>query len=930
MLRVACPNCRQRLKVSERAQGKSTTCPKCKKRFRVADEKRTNQPELVTKQQANHKQSRSIQAQTTAPQINSVRHSSADKSSQLVLVLVCLFVGNVMLFLGSALATSLGFATFLLIVAVFIEIVAWQRKHVFKIVGQAWNTWHHNRAELAGKQAAAGNDNIVEDVEVVQPKSNDDRRPHATPARHKSQRSRKSEMTGRKRATNSDELETIQRGANSSHRSEPVPSPPRTKPKRWQKKMRNYGPLPPVAKFFQAHERLDLGFGEVVAPLVYATSKAHHGRFDASLIDSSLPISRSGGYVQPLPYWPNFYDSSASQRGVYLDWLVGGRCDPNVELGYVFIYFYGLERRVIVDRDDYVVIANELMRLLPIYGSSNSFRNYTTRLMWLAMFLHSREGNIGNQLLERAISATTRWTDDLLEYLLAILHHSDNVIPSQIAIVIAQNDHRSTNSVIVRRHEQQFNQLFLAKYKACFPDGFLLEKSKRPKRVPYHPASATLMRDNRWQNQLPQLPDVLKITSQFKPLVEIWESCIHELKDFNRLHRKADGKMTSEVYEALPPELREDDHPEYDSWIQLWERNANGEGWPIVPISELAKLKEIEPRKRLTKTQSRAITQTAQAIGIGFVPDFEVTNRNYAWDETVCLFFEQADVRRNKTAYKAAAILLRLGMNIAAADGSIDKVEMDHIDNHLEESFDLSDADSKRLECLTYLLSKCPDADNSITKSLCNNLTKSNRKLVGEFLVGIAAADQVLDSGEICALKKAYRALELEAKDLDDLLSRFTTETRATGNPLDEVSDKPLHLDMGAIAQIVIETREVSKLLQDAMGESEFDDKEVQLQPDSVKSNSNENPMSVRIDDNHQLANDCFADLPQRYHAFLEKAVTQTTWDADQLESLARENGQMLGGAVDAINEWSYEKFEDWLIEEGSEYQIHAEILEQQ
>jgi hypothetical protein len=30
---------------------------------------------------------------------------------------------------------------------------------------------------------------------------------------------------------------------------------------------------------------------------------------------------------------------------------------------------------------------------------------------------------------------------------------------------------------------------------------------------------------------------------------------------------------------------------------------------------------------------------------------------------------------------------------------------------------------------------------------------------------------------------------------------------------------------------------------------------------------------------------------------------------------------------VEAINEWSYEQFEDWIIEEGPEYKINSNML---
>lgn len=87
---------------------------------------------------------------------------------------------------------------------------------------------------------------------------------------------------------------------------------------------------------------------------------------------------------ESLPCWPNYYDCSAIQRGDYLTWLQTGRRDSDVELGFVFIYFYGLERRVLIDRADYVPIANEVMRLLVVYGKSNSFRRYGTSLLWTA------------------------------------------------------------------------------------------------------------------------------------------------------------------------------------------------------------------------------------------------------------------------------------------------------------------------------------------------------------------------------------------------------------------------------------------------------------------------------------------------------------------------------------------------------------------
>ncbi len=109
--------------------------------------------------------------------------------------------------------------------------------------------------------------------------------------------------------------------------------------------------------FFGPGTVLNLDRGTSVSPLVYATALPQHGTFDASLINGSLPVVSSRCTVDAeLPYWPSYHAATPQQRSRYLDWLVGERCDPNIEIGYVFIYFYGLERRILVDDADHEAV----------------------------------------------------------------------------------------------------------------------------------------------------------------------------------------------------------------------------------------------------------------------------------------------------------------------------------------------------------------------------------------------------------------------------------------------------------------------------------------------------------------------------------------------------------------------------------------------
>src|SRR5690606_16718019 len=71
-------------------------------------------------------------------------------------------------------------------------------------------------------------------------------------------------------------------------------------------------------------------------------------------------------------------------RLAYLQWLTNGKKDPNAYIGYVFLYFYGIERRIIADmpeREEMLLLIGEIERLRSIYSANRSFDGYSTRLL---------------------------------------------------------------------------------------------------------------------------------------------------------------------------------------------------------------------------------------------------------------------------------------------------------------------------------------------------------------------------------------------------------------------------------------------------------------------------------------------------------------------------------------------------------------------
>jgi len=107
------------------------------------------------------------------------------------------------------------------------------------------------------------------------------------------------------------------------------------------------------------------------------------GGCEPSLIDPSKSVAQTGVdcHVRNTHYWPSYDSISSEARASYLQWLSLGKSDPAADVGYVFLHFYGLERRVLVDAEhdstakaELPVIEEEVRRLLGIYGNNGSFR----------------------------------------------------------------------------------------------------------------------------------------------------------------------------------------------------------------------------------------------------------------------------------------------------------------------------------------------------------------------------------------------------------------------------------------------------------------------------------------------------------------------------------------------------------------------------
>jgi uncharacterized tellurite resistance protein B-like protein len=374
--------------------------------------------------------------------------------------------------------------------------------------------------------------------------------------------------------------------------------------------------------------------------------------------------------------------------------------------------------------------------------------------------------------------------------------------------------------------------------------------------------------------------------------------------------------------------------PDATRWKRAVAERPAKDGVAVVEVARLAEIQQIAQRPRLTVRQSEELARTAQEVGFAIEPDTRVTGRAYSWDDVVALFrTDGASASPGDGRYAGASLMLELGLFVAAADGEVEAVELDHVARFLEAEFRLDRADTRRLEALKRVFLDRHPSLPGLGKRLQSHLTSSQRESVGQFLVGLAAADGAIDKAEIAALRGAYRALGIEAAKLNQLLDDLrrdtsgaaaepSSEQAAPAPPLPE-ADGVVTLDPDRLRKILSETQEVARMLGEAMREADEQSDVPEPAPAAPVPSSSAPIAAVPVADAR------FDGLDARYHPALAELFTRPSWSKFDFEALARRHQLMPSSTLEVINEWSQEKLDDLLIEaQGDDgFRIQTELL---
>ena len=697
-------------------------------------------------------------------------------------------------------------------------------------------------------------------------------------------------------------------------------------------------------------------------------------QIDPCLINPKLNVSHHphrGEYG--LRYQPSYRQISADCRATYLEWLAEGRRTKGVPIGCVFLFFYGLERRVLTDyltlrkKEDVAIpeeidqIIAEVEALLDTYSYMGGFGNYASKFLRTCRLLKSPES-----LADFEPDSKKKGWELPLEFKVVLGRKvaAKKPIPLNWIWCWYIYSDRVRLSMAAHRCETELQALLKLYYQRKYGEGMVVKPNKRKLEVHYHPASSGFLKSI--AIDIGDVPDVTRLSSPLNRFQTLIDECIAVLEPYGRwLGRNSEQRDPKAALALLPLEaldvLQEQEVEDYGDRLRRWLLKALGsrervvlEGEQLIkcwdPMLVLA-----DRQKPITKSMTMLLVQGLGKVGFGIEPDVRFLGKPLKGDSTVVLFPLTAPLESVPTQielsreYKTMLVLLQLAAMVAGSV-AIAQGGQKYLNAYLDAALQLSKDEQARLKAhFTWMLHQKPTLRGM--KPKLSAITNDKKRDMAEVLIGVAGAEGAISSPTVATLVKIYPLLGFEKDEVYSHVHQFSTSAanRAKRGPVTvrsasktssgfaipnpamggdrlskstKLSDKNaphrpgLTLDLDAIQKKEAESKAVTNLLGELFEEEDAE---------AIAVNST--IISVVDGDTNGAGEGAIAGLDSLHSQFLRILSRQETWSRQVLETQAGQLGLMLDGALEIINDMAFEMCDDPLTDGEDPISIDTDIL---
>lgn len=675
--------------------------------------------------------------------------------------------------------------------------------------------------------------------------------------------------------------------------------------------------------------------GHDIGGMVYVgkgLETARGGEAENCLIDPSLPVAtRIVREATHADYAPKYAQLSPSDRLGYLRWLASGRSDPNVAPPFLRLYFFGLERRLVLDNppaDERTGLLAEVKRLEAIYGEEYGLdEEFGDLLEFVSAMSPSSIEPEPERMADHRSSRLPLPLAVGLGYRLA----AGSPIAGRWLLSWWLAQPATQLKAAQRRILGVFMDLFALRYDRRYPRGLKIAKPASKYNFTYFAASGT------FERQLCQgadsYPDVTRLRQPLRVAKRMADECWVALTRYSRfMARRPSAADSIEAHLQLPPDLAVSrPHPGLQD-LHEWAEEQVDDPRAKVSINDVLIMFE---RGRPPAMRKPRLVGAANALalgGFGLAPDPRYVKRLPRLGDPAALFRIPSKVPKPadvSAQYAPTLLILKLVMFVAKAAGSVSAAKWRVMESMVNRRPRLRAADRLRLRAdLRWLHRKWIGAVS--LRRPCDALKPKELDQVCETAVRVACADGPVEPSSVQAVQKLYRAMGRSPDSVFASLHR-----RSAKGPTDPVTvrktSKPspgfnlrqpprrtprrvtqsVDLDHSRISKIVEDTRKVSNVLSDVFVE------------DEAVASTAAAPASA------SASPPAFEGLDASHSALVEGLLKHPNWSESEFDRLVKRCGLMAGGALEAVNEWSFERFGDALVEEDDLLTLNPDVLEE-
>jgi hypothetical protein len=192
-----------------------------------------------------------------------------------------------------------------------------------------------------------------------------------------------------------------------------------------------------------------------------STGMGSIGSSEPSAIYYKLLIKPTYDFVNipKLPYFPSYAGLTPEQRWIYLNWLKN--IDSDVDIGYVFLFYYGLERHLVFGI--YEQAFKIILRLRQNHRN-NSFLNYSSNALNATCLMYDR-----SDLLDDYIKSEEKYDKQKISALFLITKYATNLNLSADELIALSKDLGFSNQRYIKNErklfEKELKNILTQKYK---------------------------------------------------------------------------------------------------------------------------------------------------------------------------------------------------------------------------------------------------------------------------------------------------------------------------------------------------------------------------------------------------------------------------------------------------------------------------------